>query len=93
MFLLGKQQEVTQRLTDAMDRASERLAFEQAAIFRDQIQSLRQVQENNTYLLAKVRTSILLLPSRKQGSFALIWQWSVVDATLVIGRCFRQRRR
>ena len=45
MFLLGKQQEVTQRLTDAMDRASERLAFEQAAIFRDQIQSLRQVQE------------------------------------------------
>lgn len=45
MFLLGKQQEVTLRLTDAMDRASERLAFEQAAIFRDQIQSLRQVQE------------------------------------------------
>ena len=45
MFLLGKQQEVTQRLTDAMDEASGRLAFEQAAIFRDQIQSLRQVQE------------------------------------------------
>lgn len=45
MFLLGKQQEVTQRLTEAMDQASERLAFEQAAVFRDQIQSLRQVQE------------------------------------------------
>jgi excinuclease ABC subunit C len=45
MFLLGKQQEVTRRLTESMEAASSRLAFEQAAIFRDQIQSLRQVQE------------------------------------------------
>ena len=45
MFLLGKQQEVVKRLTDSMEEASNRLAFEQAAIFRDQIQSLRQVQE------------------------------------------------
>jgi excinuclease ABC subunit C len=45
MFLLGKQQEVTKRLSDLMDAASNRLAFEQAAIYRDQIQSLRQVQE------------------------------------------------
>jgi excinuclease ABC subunit C len=45
MFLLGKQQEVTKRLSDLMDAASARLAFEQAAIYRDQIQSLRQVQE------------------------------------------------
>ncbi len=45
MFLLGKQQEVVKRLTESMEEASNRLAFEQAAIFRDQIQSLRQVQE------------------------------------------------
>ena len=45
LFLLGKQQEVIRRLTVAMEAAAERLAFEQAAVFRDQIQSLRQVQE------------------------------------------------
>ena len=45
MFLLGRQQEVTRRLEKAMEDASSRLAFEQAAIYRDQIQSLHQVRE------------------------------------------------
>lgn len=45
MFLLGKQQEVTKRLTRLMEEASAGLAFEQAAIYRDQIQSLHQIQE------------------------------------------------
>ena len=45
MFLLGKQEEVTKRLTKAMEEASGRLAFEQAAVYRDQIQSLHQVRE------------------------------------------------
>ncbi len=45
MFLQGRQQEVIGRLTTAMDQAAERLAFEQAAVYRDQIQSLRQVQD------------------------------------------------
>lgn len=45
MFLLGRQQEVTKRLTLAMESASQQLAFEQAAVYRDQIQSLHQVQE------------------------------------------------
>ena len=35
--------EVTRRLTKAMEEASASLAFEQAAVFRDQIQSLHQV--------------------------------------------------
>jgi excinuclease ABC subunit C len=45
MFLLGKQQEVSNRLVALMEDASSKLAFEQAAVFRDQLQSLRQVQE------------------------------------------------
>ncbi|TXH12545.1 MAG: excinuclease ABC subunit UvrC [Gammaproteobacteria bacterium] len=45
LFLQGRQQDVIGRLGEAMDDASARLAFEQAAIYRDQIQSLRQVQE------------------------------------------------
>ncbi|MFT3850150.1 MAG: excinuclease ABC subunit UvrC [Propionivibrio sp.] len=45
LFLLGKHQEIIGRLSDAMDQAAAQLAFEQAAIYRDQIQSLRQVQD------------------------------------------------
>jgi excinuclease ABC subunit C len=45
MFLQGRQQDVIGSLTAAMDQAAEKLAFEQAAVYRDQIQSLRQVQE------------------------------------------------
>jgi len=45
MFLLGRQQEVIGRLTAAMDKAATELAYEQAAVYRDQIQSLRQVQD------------------------------------------------
>lgn len=45
MFLQGRQQEVIGSLSLAMDQAAAMLAFEQAAVYRDQIQSLRQVQE------------------------------------------------
>jgi excinuclease ABC subunit C len=45
MFLQGRQQEVIGRLTGAMDQAAAELAFEQAAVYRDQIQSLRQGQD------------------------------------------------
>lgn len=45
MFLQGRQQEVIGRLTAAMEQAAEQLAFELAAVYRDQIQSLRHVQE------------------------------------------------
>lgn len=45
LFLHGKHQEASKRLSDAMEDAAQRLAFEQAALYRDQLQSLRQVQE------------------------------------------------
>ncbi|EXI72601.1 MAG TPA: excinuclease ABC subunit UvrC [Candidatus Accumulibacter phosphatis] len=45
MFLQGRQRDVIDSLTQLMDAAASRLAFEQAAVYRDQIQSLRQVQE------------------------------------------------
>ncbi|MDR0769891.1 MAG: excinuclease ABC subunit UvrC, partial [Burkholderiales bacterium] len=45
LFLAGRQQEITRRLTEAMEAASAQLAFELAATYRDQIQSLRQMQE------------------------------------------------
>ena len=45
MFLRGKHQEVIDRLTAAMDRAAAELDFENAAIYRDRIQSLRRIRD------------------------------------------------
>lgn len=43
LFLKGKHREVIDRLTEKMQLAAERLAFEQAAAYRDQIRSLQKV--------------------------------------------------
>ncbi len=45
LFLQGKDQRVIASLVEKMEIASQSLAFEKAAQFRDQIQALRRVQE------------------------------------------------
>ncbi|WP_113905913.1 excinuclease ABC subunit UvrC [Aliidiomarina celeris] len=47
LFLKGKNEEVMGKLVAQMEAASADLAFEKAAILRDQIAALRQVQERN----------------------------------------------
>ena len=71
MFLLGKQQEVTRRLTRSMEEASSRLAFEQAAIFRDQIQSLRQVQEKQFVSSSKGEDVDILVALKGAGQLCV----------------------
>ena len=66
MFLLGRQQEVIGRLTKAMEAASARLAFEQAAVYRDQIQSLRQVQEKQ-YVSSSKGDDIDIIVALREG--------------------------
>lgn len=45
MFLNGRHHEVIRRLTSAMEKAAEQLAFEQAAMLRDRISGLRRIQD------------------------------------------------
>lgn len=45
LFLAGRSQDVVQTLTRKMEEASAALAFEQAAIYRDQIQALARVRD------------------------------------------------
>jgi excinuclease ABC subunit C len=71
MFLHGKQQEVTRRLTKAMEEASASLAFEQAAIFRDQIQSLHQVQEKQFVSSSKGEDIDILVAIREAGQLCV----------------------
>jgi len=48
LFLQGKDQQVISDLVARMEQASARLAFEEAARYRDQIQALRKVQEQQS---------------------------------------------
>ncbi|MGR5061484.1 excinuclease ABC subunit UvrC [Photobacterium sp. DNB22_13_2] len=45
MFLRGKDRQVITSMVEKMEQASQQLAFEKAATYRDQIQALRRVQE------------------------------------------------
>lgn len=71
LFLLGKQQEVIRRLTEAMDEAAVRLAFEQAALYRDQIQSLRQVQEKQYVSSSKGEDADVVVAIREGGQICV----------------------
>ncbi len=71
MFLLGRQQEVTRRLTEAMEAASQRLAFEQAAVYRDQIQSLHQVQEKQYVSSSKGEDIDIIVGLRESGQLCV----------------------
>ncbi|MGB0663231.1 MAG: excinuclease ABC subunit UvrC [Pontibacterium sp.] len=48
MFLQGKSQTIMTELAEEMEKASQALAFEQAAFYRDQIKSLQKVQESQS---------------------------------------------
>jgi excinuclease ABC subunit C len=71
MFLLGKQQEVSKRLNQAMEAASARLAFEQAAIYRDLIQSLRQMQEKQFVFSNKGEDMDILVAQKEAGQLCV----------------------
>jgi len=71
MFLAGKQQEVIKRLNVAMEKAAEKLAFELAAIYRDQIQSLHQVQEKQFVSSNKGEDVDIIVAVRETGQLCV----------------------
>ena len=50
LFLSGKNQQVLDTIAQKMEHASEQLAFETAAMYRDQLRQLQQLQENQTVM-------------------------------------------
>ncbi|MDR3221771.1 MAG: excinuclease ABC subunit UvrC [Candidatus Accumulibacter sp.] len=67
MFLQGRQGEIIGRLNEAMDQAAASLAFEQAAIYRDQIQSLRRVQDKQYVESARGEDADVLVAVEEGG--------------------------
>ncbi|MDR1647485.1 MAG: excinuclease ABC subunit UvrC [Zoogloeaceae bacterium] len=65
-FLQGRQDEVTRRLTAAMEVAAQNLAFERAALYRDQLQALRRVSETQ-YIENRKREDVDILVAVREG--------------------------
>ncbi len=70
MFLEGKTTAVVDDLVQRMERASQALEFEQAALYRDQIQTLRRIQERQ--YVSGERGDLDILALAQQGGSACI---------------------
>jgi excinuclease ABC subunit C len=60
-FLQGKQQHIFQAFQHRMEDAVSRLAYEEAAIWRDKIKNLRMVQEQQAMISLKGELDVLVL--------------------------------
>lgn len=70
-FLTGRQHEVMARLEEKMETAASRLAFEQAALYRDQLQSLRQVQEQQFMESGKGEDADVIIALHEDGQLCV----------------------
>ena len=70
MFLEGRNEEVIEALTAPMQKAADALAYERAAHYRDQIASLRKVQENQYVTAPKGELDIVAC--RVEGGLACV---------------------
>jgi len=66
MFLQGKSDVIIQQLEEKMDQATQNLQFEIAAIYRDQIQSLRETQSQQ-YVNSKHENADVIAITEKNG--------------------------
>ncbi len=70
LFLEGRNSEVIDELVRRMEAAAERLAYEEAARYRDQIQRLRQVQDRQ-YITGE-RGDLDVMACEVQGGVAVV---------------------
>jgi excinuclease ABC subunit C len=60
-FLEGKQNELQQKIIQQMEQASEQLEFEQAAIYRDQLATLRTIQAQQAVYVEQGEADVFAL--------------------------------
>ncbi|NNM81123.1 MAG: excinuclease ABC subunit UvrC [Burkholderiales bacterium] len=65
-FLSGRQNELLQELAEKMNRASEAFEYEKAALYRDQMQSLRRVQEKQ-YVSSASEVDVDVIAAEGEG--------------------------
>ncbi|MDH5546564.1 MAG: excinuclease ABC subunit UvrC [Gammaproteobacteria bacterium] len=71
MFLEGKNDDVINELVRAMENASQQLAFEKAAMLRDQIMALRKVQERQ-YITGEGQSDVDVIATMMDKGIACV---------------------
>ncbi len=82
LFLRGKSQELMVRLADDMEQAAAELAYEKAAVYRDQLSQLQQVQASQG--IEGVQGDLDILAAAVEGGRACV-QVLFVRAARVLG--------
>jgi len=85
-FLQGKSQQIIADIEMRMEQAVARLAFEEAAVYRDQIKSLRVVQERQGVVQLQGDADVIVLEARP--GFACIQWVSVRDGQVIASQHF-----
>ncbi|WP_347251323.1 excinuclease ABC subunit UvrC [Legionella sp.] len=85
-FLQGKSQLLINELEKRMEQAVEQLAFEEAAILRDQIKSLRLVQEQQGVVQLRGDADVIAIEA--QPGFACIQCVTVREGRVLASRSF-----
>lgn len=86
LFLKGKNQQVIGTLVDKMEKASEALNFEAAARYRDQINTLRKVQERQW--VADTQDEMDVFGFAVKGNMACIQVMFIRDSQLLGSKAF-----
>lgn len=85
-FLQGKCQQVLDELTARMDECVSRLAYEEAAVLRDQIKSLRMVQEQQGVVSMRGDADVICFDA--QAGFACVQCVSIRDGQVMASQTF-----
>lgn len=91
LFLLGKSRELQVRLADDMEQAAEELAYEKAAVLRDQIQHLQQVQ--NTQGIEGGQGDLDVVAASMEGGQCCLQVLFVRDARVLGSKSFYPKLR
>ncbi len=85
-FLKGETSELDQKLISRMTEASEQLAFEQAALYRDQLSMLREIQAQQAVYTARGEADIVAIA--QQAGVVCIQVMTVRGGRLLGGKSF-----
>ncbi|KTD66113.1 excinuclease ABC subunit UvrC [Legionella spiritensis] len=86
LFLQGKSQQILQELERRMQNAVTRLAFEEAALLRDQIKSLRLVQEQQGVVQLRGDADVIAMDVKP--GFACVQCVTVREGHVIASRSF-----
>lgn len=87
LFLQGKDKQVLNALVEKMEQSSQSLQFERAAVYRDQIQAIRRVQEQQ-YVSADSSDDIDVIGFAQQEGVACAYMLMIRQGKILGSRSF-----